>query len=375
MSDASKPNIEEETNANTKEQSPSVNSARRFTYYLIAAALVIWIYTLWADRVTPMTSHGRVNGQLIRISPQISGPISSISVVNNAEVKRGQPLLTIEKRPFQLNVESARLALQQASQSVNADSAAIDAAKATEVAARVKLANAKQHAERNTALARRGVVSQATLDDSLSALNTARANLAEAIAALARAQEALGPKGENNPQVKSALNRLDKALLDLSYTDINAPAAGVITNINLAAGDYAATGQPLLTYINNRHFWLTAMVRENSLVYIQKGTIVKIVFDAYPGEIFHGEVTSIGWGSSGNGSLQIDGNNGLFDSPADIQRAQRFPVNIRFFDLPDDVNLRYGGLATVSFYPRQSDFGEALLDVWTWIWSYLSYVS
>ncbi|WP_241823941.1 biotin/lipoyl-binding protein, partial [Enterovibrio norvegicus] len=120
MSDANKPSDEEETDKG--EQSAAVNSARRFTYYLIALALVIWFYTLWADRVTPMTSHGRVNGQLIRISPQVSGPISSISVVNNAEVKRNQALLAIEKSPFQLNVESARLALQQASQSVNADS-------------------------------------------------------------------------------------------------------------------------------------------------------------------------------------------------------------------------------------------------------------
>ncbi|EOD77874.1 multidrug resistance efflux pump [Grimontia indica] len=353
----------------------AASSARRFTYYLIAAALVIWFYTLWADRITPMTDHGRVNGQLIRISPQISGPISAISILNNSEVKRGQLLMSIDKQPFELSVNAARLALQQSTQSVNADSAAIDAAKANEVAARVKVSNAKQHAERNMALARRGVVSQATLDDSLASLDAAKASLAQATADLAKAQQELGPKGESNPQVKTALNNLDQALLNLSYTDIRAPAAGVITNMNLSAGDFAATGKPLLTFINNRHFWLTAMVTENSLAYVKKGTVVKIVFDAYPGEIFHGEVTSVGWGSSGNGSLQVDGNSGLFDSPTGIQHSQRFPVNIRYFDLPADIQLRYGGRATVSFYPGQSTIGELLLDTWTWLWSYLSYVS
>ncbi|MBV7298418.1 HlyD family secretion protein [Enterovibrio paralichthyis] len=352
-----------------------VSSARRFTYYLIVVALLLWFYTLWADRVTPMTDHGRVNGQIIRISPQVSGPIASISVINNATVKQGQLLLTIERDPFELKVTAARLQLQQATQSVNADSSAIDAAKANEVAAKVKLANAKQHAERNRSLARRGVVSQATLDDSVASLNSAKAALAQATADLEKARQALGPKGENNPQVKSALNNLDQALLNLSYTELRSPAGGVITNMNLAAGDYAAAGHPMMTYVNNRYFWLTAMVAENSLAYLNRGTLVKVVLDAYPGRIFHGEVTSIGWGSSGNGNLEVNSNSGLFNSPTGIQHAQRFPVNIRFFDLPPDVTLRYGGRATVSFYPGQSEFGEWLLDLWTWIWSYLSYVS
>ncbi|KXF82843.1 HlyD family secretion protein [Enterovibrio coralii] len=363
---------------NEDSQPPQVeaaNSARRVTYYLIAAALVLWLYTLWADRFTPMTNHGRINGQLIRITPQVSGPISNISVLNNAEVRQGQSLLDIEPLPFQLEVDAAKVSLQQAAQSVKSDSAAIEAAKANQVAARVKLVNATQHAQRNRTLARRNVISKATLDDSIAAQNSAKAALAQATADLVKAQQALGPKGENNPQVKSALNRLDQALLNLSYTKLDAPASGVITNMTLATGDYASQGKPLLTYINNHHLWLTAMVRESSLVYIDKGTVVKVVLDAYPGQIFHGEVTSIGWGSSGNGNLQIDANNGLFDSPNGLQHAQRFPVNIRFFDLPKDVNLRYGGRATISFYPGQAPLGERLLDVWTWVWSYLSYVS
>ncbi|WP_325894816.1 HlyD family secretion protein [Grimontia sp. NTOU-MAR1] len=356
------------------EEPKALHNARRFTYYVIAA-MVIWFYTLWANRVTPMTDHGRVNGQLIRISPQISGPISAISVLNNSEVKRGQLLMSIDRQPFELNVNAARLALQQSTQSVNADSAAIENAKANEVAARVKVSNAKQHAERNMSLARRGVVSQATLDGSLASLDAAKTSLAQATADLAKAQQELGPKAEKNLQVTTALNNLEQALLNLSYTDIRAPAAGVITNMNLSAGDFAATGKPLLTFINNHHFWLTAMVTENSLAYVKKGTVVKIVFDAYPGEIFHGEVTSVGWGSSGNGSLQVDGGSGFFDSPTGTQHSQRFPVNIRYFDLPEDVQLRYGGRATVSFYPGQSTIAESLLDVWTWLWSYWRYVS
>ncbi|HIF9250559.1 TPA: HlyD family secretion protein [Photobacterium damselae] len=370
MSDHSTP----ETSDKTPAPSP-VNSAKRFTYYLILITFSIWIYTLWADRITPMTDHGRINGQVIRISPQASGMITKVSVDNNSQVTTGQSLVTIDKQTYQLDVNSARLALQQTTQQLDADSAAIEAAKAQEVAAQIKLNNAKLHATRNMALAKKGVVSKSDLDDSLSNLDSAKANLSQATAALLKAEQALGPKGEHNPQLKSALNKLDQALLNLSYTDIKAPGDGVITNVDLAAGDYAATGHPLLTYINNKHMWLTAMVRENSLAYLKQGTPVKIVFDAYPGQIFHGLVTSVGWGSSGNNSLQIDGNNGLFDSPTGTLHSQRFPVNIRFTDLPENIKLRYNGRATVSFYPGQSTVGEFLLNIWTWIWSYLSYVS
>ncbi|WP_245621554.1 HlyD family secretion protein [Enterovibrio calviensis] len=321
-----------------------------------------------------MTKHGRVNGQLIRISPQVSGPISGISVMNNAEIRRGQALLSIEKQPFELAAESARLTLQRALKAFKVDAESVALAKASEVTARVKWAKARQHTERNALLARRGVIDQASLDASQLALISAQTALAESSTALEELHEALGPKAAKNLALNVAMTELNQALLNLSYTDIRAPAAGVVTNITVSAGDYANIGHPLLTYLNTDHLWLTAMVKERSLVYIDKGTLVKIVFEAYPGEIYHGEVTSIGWGTSGNGSLKIDSTTGLFDSPTEIQYPQRFPVNVRFFDIPEDVTLRYGGLATVSFYPRESEFGEVLLDFWTWLWSYISYV-
>ncbi|MBY6223358.1 HlyD family secretion protein [Ferrimonas balearica] len=371
------------TNATSNESAPSepqdsgktLNSARRFTFILLFAALTVWLYTLWVDRLTPMTDHVRVNGQLIRLSPQVSAQIEKVLVPDNARVSQGEPLIQLEKHQFQLKVDSAKAALQQTTQSVDADTAAVAVAKANQVAARVRLDNSRQHAERNVALAENGVISQSALDDSLADVQSAEAQLAQATANLEKAKQALGPIGENNPQLKSALNQLDQALLNLSYTTLYAPGDGVITNMELATGDYAAAGKPLLTYINNDSLWLTAMVREISLAYVKPGTPVKIILDSYPGRSFEGEVQSIGWGSAGNGSLEVDANSGLMTSPNGLQHAQRFPVNIRFLELPDDVQLRYGGRATVSFYPGQTETGEKLLDLWTWIWSYLSYVS
>ncbi|GHA56305.1 HlyD family secretion protein [Photobacterium aphoticum] len=366
---------EAHTETNPAQDNKKIHQARSFTYCIFALVLVVWLYTLWADRMTPMTDQARINGQVIRISPEVSGPISQVHVMNNSAVKAGDPLVTIDPRPFELAVKAARFDLQQAAQSYEADSAAINVAKANEVAARVKVNNAKKNVERNRVLAQRGTISQATMDNIMAELETAQAGLAQASAALDKAKQEFGPRDIDNPEIQAVLNKQEQALLNLNHTKLVAPADGVITNMNVAVGDYAGAGQPLLTFINHNHLWLTAMVRENSLAHLKAGNTVKIVFDAYPGDVFEGKISSIGWGSSGNGSLSVDASNGLMASPTNAPKAQRFPVNIEFSTLPSNLDLRYSGRAVVGFYPNESYIGERLLDLWVWAWSYISYVS
>ncbi|AMG31563.1 HlyD family secretion protein [Grimontia hollisae] len=366
---------ENNTQTSTEQSDKKISQARSFTYVIFVAVAALWLYTLWADRMTPMTDQARVNGQLIRISPEVSGPISQVSITDNSNVKAGDELVTLDPRPFELAVKAARFDLQQAAQSYEADSAAISVAQANEIAARVKLNNAKKNVERNRVLAEKGTISQAAMDNILTELETAQAGLAQASSALEKAKQEFGPRGIENPEIQSVLNRQEQALLNLNHTKLTAPADGVVTNMNVAVGDYAAAGQPLLTFINTNNLWLTAMVRENSLAHLKPSNRVKIVFDAYPGQVFEGKISSIGWGSSGNNSLSQDTSSGLMTSPTSSSKAQRFPVNIEFAELPDDLNLRYGGRAVVAFYPDKSYLGERLQDLWILAWSYISYVS
>ncbi|MGS0691561.1 HlyD family secretion protein [Shewanella sp. 30m-9] len=361
--------------ASENTQEKTVASSKRVTWILLVMVFLLWIYTLWADRVTPMNNHARINAQLIQITPQVSADIYKVSVVNNAEVSQGQALVELDNAPFLLKVTAARLHLQQTSLSLGADSAGIQEAQANLVASQIKRDNAYKHTQRMTALGRTGVISKQSLDDSQDQLKDAEAMVVQAKAALERSKKALGPKGENNPQLQSALNQLHQALLEESYCHLQAPGDGVITHLNLAAGNFAVAGHPLITFINNKHTWITAMLRENSLIYLKPGTPVKIVFDAYPGQTFRGEVQSIGWGSSGNGNLQTDQTTGLLISPDGLQHSQRFPVNINLGPEASALPQRYGARAMISFYPGQSTMGETLLDIWTWTWSYLSYVS
>ncbi|EAV2981192.1 HlyD family secretion protein [Citrobacter freundii] len=374
MSD-SKTVATERTVGNAPAAQDKTRQARSLTYGIFLAVFILWIYSLWADRVTPMTNMGRVNGEVIRLAPEVSGPVASIHVANNDEVAKGQLLVTIEKAPFELEEKAAELALQKAAQSYHADSASIEVAKANEASARAAANNARMHVQRYRTLLEKGTISRAAMDDSLTQLQTAEASLAQATSSLAKASFEIGPRGENNPEIQAILNKRAQARLNLEHTELKAPTNGVITNMTLAKGNYASTGQPLLTFINTDQLWLTAMVRENSLAYLKRNDQVKVVFDAYPGQVFSGKITSIGFGSSGNGSLQANASTGLLDSPTSQPGAQRFPVNIQFDALPSGVSPRYGGRAVVAFYPGQSYLGERLADIWIWVWSYISYVS
>lgn len=350
----------------------TANRSRRHLLCVLLVAFGIWLYTLWAARVTPITQHASVNGQMIHLAPQVSGTIASIVVIDNGPVKRNYPLFGIEKAPYQLDVEAAQLALQQILQPLRVDVTTLLNAKVEQVKAQVKLAQAKRYVQRNMTLARIGVINKTTLQESLRTRQEATLTLSEATDALSDAESMLGAKAQRSPQLRSALNTLDHALLNLSYTNIIAPDNGVITNMRMTAGDYVAAGQPVMTYIDTRHFWLTAMVKENSLTYLKKGTIAKMVFDVYPGKIFHGEVTSIGWGH--NNGEQNTFNKEHDNASLAFHEAQRYPVNVRFFNLPTDARLRVGSQATVGFYPNRTHVGQALLDLWMWTQSKLSYV-
>lgn len=351
----------------------SADASKKISTYLFLAVLVIWLYSLWADRVTPMTTEAYVHAYLVRITPEVAGSITRVEVKNDQVVDAGDLLFEIDSRQYDIALAKARADLERVGQSLGANTAAVEVAQAKVGDARAAFANASAQAKRVAALASRGVLSQAELDNSREAEDRARATLAAAEASLIQAQQNLGPVGERNPELKAAMAALDKAELDLKRTRITAPSRGLVTNLQLTTGQYMAPGQAALTFIDPREVWISAMVRENSLEHIQHGGKVAIVFDGLPGRVFEGEVESIGWGSGG--ANNIDQTTGFEAAQSGRQQSRRFPVHIRFDTREAGSELRFGSQATVAFYTGESSLGDMLAKVWMWCWSKLTYVS
>lgn len=353
--------------------SDTQSSSRKLSIYIITTILVIWLYSLWADRVTPITSSARIHSYLVQIAPEVTGSIIDVSVSDNQIVNAGDLLFRIDPRNYDIALRAAQAELELVGQSIGANTAAVEVAQARVVEALAARNNAREQAARTETLAKRGVLSKADLDNALESKTRAQAGLEAAEAALVQAKQNLGPAGDNNPRILAAMAKLEKAQLDLQKTNVTAPSKGVVTNVQLTNGQRANAGTPLLTFIDPRGVWISAQLRENSLEHIREGQRVDIVLDALPGRVLSGKIDSIGWGTGG--SNNVDATTGFLVADNKAISAQRYPVNIVFDDVERLSNVRFGSQATVAVYTEKSKFGEWLASIWMHVLSVWTYVS
>jgi len=304
---------------------------RRWTLAILVVFLVLFGWTLVADRLTPYTSDASVRAFVVRIVPEVSGKVIEVAVHDNQIVRTGDLLYRIDPTPFRIAVERAEAKLAAAGQAVGASTAAVDEAQAQLVQEMAQRDNVREQAARVFELVRTGVYAASKRDQAESELGTAEAQVQRAQASLEQARQALGPKGADNPQIRDALAALEQARLDLARTTLRAPGDGVVTNLQLNIGQFAAAGQPALTFLDARLVWLQAFVRENSLEYISPGTRAEVVLDVLPGRVLPARVESLGWGV---GEGDVDPTTGLPKTRQGtggwLAPAQRFPVQLAF---------------------------------------------
>jgi RND family efflux transporter MFP subunit len=86
---------------------------------------------------------------------------------------------------------------------------------------------------------------------------------------------------------------VDKAQADLDATTVTAPFDGVVSEVNVRAGENVGTGQSLLVLADVRQGELVASVIEEDLPLVQAGHKAAIYFDAAPDAIVNGTVDRI----------------------------------------------------------------------------------
>jgi multidrug resistance efflux pump len=350
---------------------------RRWTLAIFVLCLLLFGWTLIADRLTPYTSDASVRAFVVRIRPEVSGKVIEVAVQDNQIVRTGDLLFRIDPTPFRIAVESAEAKLAAAGQAVGASTAAVDEAQAQLVQEIAQRDNAREQASRIFALVRTGVYSQARGDQAQKQLDTAEAQVQRAQASLEQARQELGSQGADNPQIREALAALEQARLDLTRTTLLSPGDGVVTNLQLNVGQFAAAGQPALTFLDARQVWLQAFLRENSLEHIQPGAQAEVVLDVLPGRVLPGQVDSIGWGV---GEGDVDPTTGLAEARQSsggwLAPAQRFPVQLRFETAEERPRgVRYNAGASVIIYTGEHPVANALAWLWIRLIAVLTYVS
>ncbi len=363
----------EKEDANPLEEKAKRDPVKLWTGVVVTLCIVLFIGHVLADKYTPYTSNGRVEAFVVPIVPQVAGPLTRVNVSNNQHVTAGQVLAVIDSAKYELAVRRAQADLQQASQSTGADVAAVSVAQAKVAEAEANLHNAQVKGERIIKLSKKGAASLSRADDARSSIAAKKARLASARSELEKAKSNLGNTGRDNARVRSALVALETAQLDLHRSSIRAPSNGIITNLIVDVGQYAAVGAPIMTFIATKFIWVQADMRENCLVNIGKGNPVELVLDAAPGRIFKGEVMSVGYGVSDNSGNSLGGLAAVQPSQGWLRQAQYMPVLISFTDISQARGrLRAGGQVNVIVYTGKHPVLNPLGCLWIRMISLLS---
>ena len=185
----------------------------------------------------------------VELRARVEGILQKVYFREGAPVRKGQLLFTIDKRPFQAALQSAKALaakavsdLAQAQQRVDVLQAQAELADAQAV-----LTNADQDVARLTPLARERAVTEQDLDEALAKQKSARASVDARKANLTNLEAAVKYTIERaRAEVSAANARVTQAELDLSYCDIHSPITGIIGFLQVDEGNLVGRGDATL---------------------------------------------------------------------------------------------------------------------------------
>ena len=234
----------------------------------------------------------------IPITPQVTGVVNSVTDKANQRVKKGEVLFTIDPARYQALVDRLQADLVTALHSINTLKAQLSEAQAntTRVSAeRDRLYKDYQRYLKGSQ-ARVNPFSESDIDNARQNYLAQDALVKASVAEQAQIQSQLDSmiNGEQS-QVASLRAQLAEAKYNLDQTTVRAPSDGYITQVLIRPGTYAASLplRPVMVFIPEQKRLIVAQFRQNSLLRLEKGDDAEAVFNALPGQVFHGKLVSI----------------------------------------------------------------------------------
>lgn len=229
-----------------------------------------------------VTASGKIYPEIeVKISPDVSGEITELTVQEGDSVKKGQVLARIYADIYatQRDQAAAQVAGQQS---------LVSNSEATLVALKSALNLAQLTFDRQKKLLDDKVISRAEFEQADNTLRTAQANYNAA-------QQSIR---SNQAQVKSAAANLQKANKDLSRTALISPMTGVVSLLSVKKGERVVgnsmmAGTEMMRVADISVFEIRVEVGENDVQKIDIGDTAVIEVDAYNNRKFKGIVTQI----------------------------------------------------------------------------------
>jgi HlyD family secretion protein len=218
--------------------------------------------------VESVTASGKIQPEIeVNMSPEVSGEIIEVNVVDGQYVKSGEVLVKINPDLYESAITRSR--------------AAVNSAKTVLAQSDAALIETKKLWERSQNLFEKGAISQQEFDAAQRSITVAELQ-----------------KESSKYALQSARANLDEAFKNLKRTTIIAPISGTVTQLNVELGERVVgtatmTGTEMLRIAELDTMEVLVEVNENDIVKLVSGDTALIEIDAYLGDSFKGVVSEI----------------------------------------------------------------------------------
>lgn len=341
---------------------------------IVLCSAAIFAYQELYGRFYEETDDAYVGGNLVQITPQITGTVTRIAVDDGDYVEAGQPLVWLDPADTQVAQQSAEANLARTVRQVRGLYSNVDSYKAQVASRRIDVQRAQADYQRRVALASKGAISREELAHARDTLNSAQSALTSAQQQLDTNQALVDDTViASHPDVKSAAAQLRQAFLNNARSTLMAPVSGYVAQRSVQVGSRIQPGAALMAVVPLHEVWIDANFKETQLREMRIGQPVTIEADLYGDDVtYQGHVESLGVGTGSAFSLLPAQN----ASGNWIKIVQRLPVRIRLDDEALEKHpLRIGLSTTVtvdlhdqsgaqltSQMPKQARFSTAVYD-------------
>jgi membrane fusion protein (multidrug efflux system) len=329
---------------------------------LIGLAFGVYHYLVGINHT--VTDDAYVNGNLVRLTPQVGGTVVAINADGTQFVKQGQLLVQLDPRDNDVALAQAKANLGQTVREVAQSFANEKRDTATVSAQQVQYTQATQDLERDRSLVAVHGVSAEALQHDQHAQSAAHAALEQAQATLAASRAAVaGTTPETHPRVLQAEAALRSAWLAAARTRVLAPVSGYVVRRSVQLGQQVAPGTEMLAIVPVDSMWIDANFKENQLRGLRIGQPVAVGADMYGSHVaYHGKVLGL---TAGTGSalavLPAQNASGNW-----IKIVQRLPVRIGLDPKELAEHPLFLGLSTTVTVDVHDQNGAALSQQPAW---------
>jgi membrane fusion protein (multidrug efflux system) len=326
----------------------------RLAVLAAAGAIVVLFATQWdrwvGNSTRQVTDDAYIRGDVTPLSAHVEGYVRRVAVDDFQRVKAGDLLVEIDDSDYRAKVAQAEAELLGAQAAIDnlkarkeLQHAQVTEAESTVTATQADVTRTKEEADRQRALLATTFGTQQRVEQAVAEQKRLAATLARSEAELDAQRRQFAVLDTQELQLRAEAKgkqaALDLAKINLGYTRIAAPGAGMVSERGVRDGQYVHAGTQVLSVVPLDNVWVVANYKETQLTHVAIGQRAEIRVDTFPGVVIKATVDSVAPASGSQFSLlPPDNATGNF-----TKVVQRIPVKLRIGpDNPLGGHLRPG---------------------------------